>query len=153
MKITPVSAALAPPGRPNSLDTPFFEGAVAPPVRNWLRAEGLAGLAVSVVGYAHLRASWWLFFAALLLLPDLSMTCYPLNPRAGGLSYNLAHNYFLPLTVAAIVFTLHFEWLLHYLLIWTAHIGLDRMLGYLLKYPASFAATHLGALDNRAAAS
>ena len=29
-------------------------------------------------------------------------------------------------------------------LIWLAHIGIDRMLGYGLKYPSEFAATHLG---------
>lgn len=30
-------------------------------------------------------------------------------------------------------------------LIWTAHIGLDRMLGFGLKYPTRFKDTHLDA--------
>jgi len=30
------------------------------------------------------------------------------------------------------------------LLIWTAHIGLDQLLGYGLKYPTAFGDTHLG---------
>ena len=29
-------------------------------------------------------------------------------------------------------------------LIWVAHIGFDRMLGYGLKYPTAFGHTHLG---------
>ncbi len=29
-------------------------------------------------------------------------------------------------------------------LIWLAHIGADRLLGYGLKYPAGFGFTHLG---------
>lgn len=31
-------------------------------------------------------------------------------------------------------------------LIWLAHIGMDRMLGYGLKYPTDFKDTHLGRL-------
>jgi hypothetical protein len=29
-------------------------------------------------------------------------------------------------------------------LVWAAHIGFDRLLGYGLKYPAAFGVTHLG---------
>jgi hypothetical protein len=29
-------------------------------------------------------------------------------------------------------------------LIWLAHIGVDRLLGYGLKYPTAFTDTHLG---------
>jgi hypothetical protein len=29
-------------------------------------------------------------------------------------------------------------------LVWSAHIGFDRLLGYGLKYPSSFGDTHLG---------
>jgi hypothetical protein len=34
-------------------------------------------------------------------------------------------------------------WLLPYGLIWTSHIGLDRLLGFGLKYPTRFNDTHL----------
>jgi hypothetical protein len=30
-----------------------------------------------------------------------------------------------------------------YVLIWTAHIAMDRALGYGLKYPTAFKSTHL----------
>jgi hypothetical protein len=33
--------------------------------------------------------------------------------------------------------------LLTYALIWTAHIGVDRLLGFGLKYPTRFQDTHL----------
>ena len=35
-------------------------------------------------------------------------------------------------------------------LIWTAHISMDRMLGYGLKYPASFKFTHIQSTANPA---
>jgi len=31
-------------------------------------------------------------------------------------------------------------------LIWAAHIGFDRFLGYGLKYPVAFRVTHLGSI-------
>ena len=34
-------------------------------------------------------------------------------------------------------------------LIWAAHIGFDRALGYGLKYPTSFGETHLGRIGRR----
>ena len=34
-------------------------------------------------------------------------------------------------------------------LIWIAHIGMDRLLGYGLKYPSGFRDTHLGAIGRR----
>jgi len=33
-------------------------------------------------------------------------------------------------------------------LIWGAHIGIDRAVGYGLRYPASFENTHLGAVGS-----
>ncbi|NMM27217.1 MAG: DUF4260 domain-containing protein, partial [Glaciimonas sp.] len=33
-------------------------------------------------------------------------------------------------------------------LIWFVHIGVDRMLGYGLKYPEGFKVTHLGTIGN-----
>jgi hypothetical protein len=34
--------------------------------------------------------------------------------------------------------------------VWAAHIGLDRMLGYGLKYAAGFGYTHLGRIGREA---
>jgi Domain of unknown function (DUF4260) len=38
-------------------------------------------------------------------------------------------------------------------LVWLAHVGLDRLLGYGLKYDHSFQHTHLGMLGSREEAS
>lgn len=35
-------------------------------------------------------------------------------------------------------------------IIWTAHIGFDRMMGYGLKYSAGFGFTHLGVIGRGA---
>lgn len=115
---------------------------VAQPVRNVLRAEGLAVLVLSVLLYWHCGAGWWMFFG-LLLVPDLAMLPYLINPRAGAAAYNGAHNYAVPLVLAAAAIVFHAERMLPYILIWTAHIGMDRIMGYGLKYPSGFKATHL----------
>ena len=120
-------------------------GAAAGPVRAWLRTEGLAVLLLSVMFYWHSGRSWWMFFG-LLLVPDLSMLPYLLNAKAGSISYNIVHSYVLPLSLAAAAVALGKVVLLPYLSIWTAHIGLDRLLGYGLKYASGFGATHLGTI-------
>ncbi len=109
-------------------------------VRGWLRAEGLAVLTGSLWLYGQTGWSWGLF-AGLLLIPDVAMLPYLINARWGAVSYNVAHSYLLPLGLA-----LAFPPLLPYWCIWTAHIGMDRMLGYGLKYPSGFGDTHLGTL-------
>jgi hypothetical protein len=124
-------------------------GAVVGSVRTYLKLENLAVFILSVLLYANTGHKWWIFFA-LFLVPDLSMIPYLANPRAGAISYNLVHNYALPLAIAAACIGLHRNEFLPYLLIWTAHIGIDRFLGYGLKYPDAFGRTHLGTLGRGA---
>jgi hypothetical protein len=109
----------------------------------WLRLEGLAVLGLSILLYRYSGASWWRF-ALLLLTPDLTMAGYWLGSRYGSVLYNLAHSYAGPLLLAALT-VMRPDWL-PYVLIWTAHIGMDRALGYGLKYPSGFGETHLGRL-------
>jgi hypothetical protein len=116
---------------------------VASPVRWWLRLEGLALAALSAFLYAGTGASWWLF-AALWLAPDLSFFGYMARPRIGSYCYNAVHSYPLPATLAILALSFHKPALLPFAIIWFNHIGVDRMLGYGLKYPAGFGFTHLG---------
>ena len=118
-------------------------GAVTGAVRTWLRAEGLAVLALSVTLYWVLGASW-LWFALLFLAPDLSFAGYLAGPRTGALAYNLAHTYVLPLGLVTVALLLELGRPAQLGLIWTAHLGFDRALGFGLKYPTAFADTHLG---------
>jgi Domain of unknown function (DUF4260) len=120
-------------------------------VKSILRLEGLAAAAVSLVLYAHSGASWWLF-AGLWLAPDLSMLGYLSRPCRGARVYNAMHSYVAPATLAVIALLLHRTALLPFALIWVNHIGVDRMLGYGLKYPEGFGWTHLGKLGKPAQA-
>jgi hypothetical protein len=118
---------------------------VAAPVRLFLRIEGLSAVVLTAVLYAHAGASWWLF-AALWLVPDLSMLGYLAGPCWGARTYNAIHTYITPATLAVVALLLHQRGLLPFALIWANHIGMDRMLGYGLKYPAGFGWTHLSRL-------
>jgi hypothetical protein len=107
-----------------------------------LRAEGAVVLIVSVAAYHELNGSWLLFFL-LILWPDLFMAGYLANVRLGAALYNLAHTYAWPLLLGAAAAFEHWHSALLFALIWTTHIGMDRMLGYGLKYATFFKDTHL----------
>jgi hypothetical protein len=122
--------------------------AVAAPVLQLLRLEGLAAAALSAVLYARSGASWWLF-VALWLVPDLSMLGYLIDSCWGSRIYNAIHSYVTPATLAAAGLLLHGHAALPIALIWINHIGVDRLLGYGLKYPAGFGWTHLSKMGER----
>jgi hypothetical protein len=107
-----------------------------------LRLEGGLALAVSVLFYWELHASWG-WFALLFLAPDLFMLGYLVNVRVGAVFYNFVHTYALPLVLIGYAAYSGRLSLLPYGLIWTAHIGMDRVLGFGLKYPTTFKDTHL----------
>lgn len=119
------------------------DGFVRATPRSLLRVEGLAALAFSVFGFHALGGSWALF-AVLFLTPDLSMLGYLAGPRIGAAAYNSAHAYIGPALLAAAGLVLATPLPTQLALIWAAHVGFDRMLGYGLKYPAAFGHTHLG---------
>jgi hypothetical protein len=116
-------------------------GSVHGSVRLWLRLEGLVVLLLTVYLYASGGHSWGIF-AALFFLPDVSFAGYFAGPRVGGAVYNVAHSYVGPLLLAFALLTTGPT--LAWALIWGAHVGFDRALGYGLKYPTAFADTHLG---------
>lgn len=84
----------------------------------------------------------WALFALLFLAPDLSFAGYLAGPRAGAAAYNLLHSYVGP--AGAAVLALSNGRPATVALIWAAHVGFDRLLGYGLKYPTAFGDTHLG---------
>lgn len=120
---------------------PTNGGAVDGAVRVWLRLEGIAALLLAIGLYAQQGGSW-LVFAALFLAPDISFAGYVAGPRFGAAIYNVAHSYVGPLILAATLFSLGTG--VTFALVWTAHLGFDRALGYGLKYPTAFGDTHLG---------
>ena len=112
-------------------------------VRAILRLEGAAAFAAAAALYAHAGFSCKIF-ALLFLAPDLAMLGYLVGPGVGAGAYNAAHTQALALPLALIGFLLGRPAVLAVALIWVAHIGFDRALGYGLKYPAGFGDTHLG---------
>jgi len=116
----------------------------------FLRLEGLAAAALSIVFYARSGASWWLF-AALWLAPDLSLLGYLAGPRLGARIYNAIHSYVTPATLAVTALLLQSPAMLPYALVWMNHIAVDRLLGFGLKYPDGSGWTHLGRLWGRRA--
>ncbi len=107
-----------------------------------LRREGALLLFASVLAYQQFGWGWWWFFA-LVLVPDVFMVGYMLNVRVGAVIYNIGHTLIIPLIVGCVAVLVRAELVLPAVFIWTAHIGLDRMLGYGLKYPTYFQDTHL----------
>jgi hypothetical protein len=107
-----------------------------------LRAEGGIVFVVSILLYGEIGASW-ILFVVLVLAPDLSILAYLLGVRLGTVLYNIFHVLVAPLVLIALSILCKQFWLLPYGLIWTAHIGVDRLLGFGLKYPTQFRDTHL----------
>ena len=107
-----------------------------------LRAEGLALAAAALVVYFHLDYGWVLLLV-LALAPDLSALGYLAGVRVGAASYNLAHTEVWPAALIVAGVLADSQTLVQLALIWLVHIGVDRALGYGLKYPTRFDDTHL----------
>ena len=123
------------------------QGAVTGKPRTFLRLEGAVLFAGGVWAFLATEEAWWLL-PALLLVPDLFMVGYAKSSRAGALLYNVAHSYPLPAGMAAIGVIADQPLLWALALIWFAHIGMDRMFGYGLKYDTGFSDTHLGRIGS-----
>ena len=108
-----------------------------------LRLEGIALFGAVLFLYGQ-QGGNWLLFLLLFLAPDVGMVGYLVNTRVGALVYNAAHSTMAPLLLAAGGLWLAQPLLLQLALIWLAHIGFDRTLGFGLKYGDQFAHTHLG---------
>jgi hypothetical protein len=114
-----------------------------------LRVEGLVMAVATAVIFARTGASWWLF--ALWLVPDLSMLGYLGGACRGARIYNAFHTYVGPGALALCSLLPGAHAALPVALIWANHIGVDRLLGYGLKYGDGFGFTHLGRMGKRTA--
>ena len=125
-------------------------GAASGGVKILLRLEGLTLFAGMTLLYAIWDGSWWVY-AILFLVPDLSFLGYLAGPQAGAVVYNAAHSYLAPMTLMVAGFSMASPLVLSIAMIWLAHIGIDRALGYGLKYKTGFGFTHLGRIGKDAA--
>lgn len=123
---------------------PGVPGAVAGLPLRFLRSEGAVLLAASLAAYVTaLDQPLWLL-PLLLFLPDLLMVGYARSSGVGALLYNLSHSYPAPAALGAVALAAQEQVWQGVALVWFAHIGLDRALGYGLKYESGFSDTHLG---------
>lgn len=111
---------------------------------NWQRFEGLVMCAGGLIVYfgSGGQFGWWallVFFA-----PDIAIAGYLLGPRVGAACYNLVHIYAFGIALFALGLIIGMPFAAPLGLLWFAHAGFDRMLGYGLKSMDSFKETHLG---------
>ncbi len=119
-------------------------GVVSGGPRRLLQLEGLVVAVIAIGAYYTRTELSWQMFAWLFLVPDLSFFGYLAGPSVGAKAYNTMHSYMGPLILLAFGSTLGHEMATGVALIWTGHIGIDRMFGYGLKYSSAFGYTHLG---------
>jgi hypothetical protein len=125
------------------------DGAVTGGARALLRLEGLALFAAMIVLYASRGGPWWLF-AVLFLAPDLSFAAYLAGARLGAAAYNAVHTTAAPIVLMIAGSAFDQALTVSIAIIWLAHIGIDRALGYGLKYAGGFNLTHLGRIGKAA---
>jgi len=107
------------------------------------RLESLSLALLALGAYWVNGASWWLF-AILVLAPDLSFFAYMKGPRTGAVVYNIAHSWIGVVLLAVFGWAMNWQICIAMALIWAVHIGIDRALGFGLKYGSGFQDTHLG---------
>jgi uncharacterized protein DUF4260 len=111
----------------------------------FLRLEGAALLGVALFLYGR-GDQGWLLFAVLLLAPDVSIVGYAAGPRVGAVAYNVVHTTVGPAALAVVGVLTESVLTVSVALVWAAHIGGDRLLGYGLKRTTGFRDTHLGTI-------
>ncbi len=120
-------------------------GAVTGAPRTWLRLEGLAALAAGIAVYLG-SGGQIVWLVPLLFAVDASMVGYLAGPKIGAFTYNLAHSWATGLLVLGAGWAAASPAVVLAGAVLVAHVGLDRFVGYGLKYPTAFADTHLGRL-------
>lgn len=110
--------------------------------KNLIHLEGLIIFLASFFLYWYFNYSI-LMFILLLLTPDISILAYKINSFVGSRCYNLFHTYIFPIILTVLGVILGLPFIISIGLIWIAHIGMDRMLGFGLRYNNGFKDTHL----------
>ena len=110
---------------------------------NLIKLEEVGQFLLSLLLFNQLDYAWWVF-PACLLLPDLSMLGYLINPKKGARIYNLFHHKFLGISLLLLGFLWNQPPLGLAGVILFGHSAMDRIFGYGLKYEVNFKNTHLG---------
>ncbi len=113
-----------------------------------LKLEELGQFLLSIFLFNQLDYTWWIF-PACILLPDLSMLGYLVNPKIGAWLYNIFHHKLLVITIFILGFCLNIPLLSLAGVILFGHSAMDRIFGYGLKFNDNFKNTHLGWIGNK----
>ncbi len=114
-------------------------------MKNFLKFEQLVLFIAIIYIYYQLDYSW-MWFAILFLTPDIFMLGYLFGTKIGAISYNFIHNYATTILIIAIGYFTKNDTITMIGLIFSAHIAMDRLLGFGLKYFDDFKSTHLSKL-------
>lgn len=111
-----------------------------------LEEAAMAALGIYLLSIYNLGLPLWLWFF-LFFTPDIGMSGYLINPKAGAFLYNIFHHKGLAIMLAGIGYYIHNDVLTAIGILLFAHASFDRIAGYGLKYEDSFKNTHLGSLE------
>jgi Domain of unknown function (DUF4260) len=112
-------------------------------MKKLLQLEEIAQFALGIYLFTKLNFAWW-WFPALILLPDLSMIGYLINPKIGAWLYNFVHHKLFGVLILIYGYSIDNQAVTLIGIILFAHSAMDRIFGYGLKYEDSFFNTHLG---------
>jgi len=112
-------------------------------MKSVLKIEEVGLFLLGVYMFGQLSYAWW-WFPLLILLPDLGMLGYVLNPQIGAVTYNVFHHKGLAILIYFIGIYFEIEAVQLIGVILFAHASLDRIFGYGLKFKDAFSNTHLG---------
>lgn len=114
-------------------------------MKNLIKLEELAMLALSIYGFSLLPYAWW-WYLALFLAPDISFLGYAAGNKAGAVVYNLFHHKGVAIAIYVAGACLHSDVMLLTGVVLFGHSCMDRFFGYGLKYFSGFSDTHLGVI-------
>ncbi|MFY7908825.1 MAG: DUF4260 domain-containing protein [Emticicia sp.] len=112
-------------------------------MKKLLILEEIAQFLLGIFLFSRLDFAWW-WFPALILVPDLSMVGYLINPKIGAWLYNFFHHKLLAVIVFVLGYCVDSQYVILAGVILFAHSAMDRIFGYGLKYEDAFSNTHLG---------
>lgn len=112
-------------------------------MKNLLQLEELGQFIFAIFLFSQLDFQWWLF-PLCLLLPDVSMIGYLINPKAGAWLYNFFHHKLFAVVILILGFYFKIQIVEFIGIILFAHSAMDRIFGYGLKFEDDFKHTHLG---------
>lgn len=111
-------------------------------MKNLIRLEEFALFGLSIFLFSLLDYSWWLF-PLLLLMPDIGMLGYVVNPKVGAYVYNVVHHRGISVVFYITGGLIGQEILQLIGIILFAHSTIDRVFDFGLKYADNFKHTHL----------